>query len=90
VSDHDRLPASNAPPGQVWEQGDCWLWCQRQRVDVTWIGPASVGGLSAPMYACEPCIRQLGERVWLTNMRRDGSLSNEPHRASRLPKFYPV
>jgi hypothetical protein len=59
-------------------------------VNVTWIGPATVAGLSAAMYACEPCIRQLGERVWLANMHRDGSLPSELHRVGRVPKFYPV
>lgn len=85
-----RESHSASIPGQVWQQGDCWLWCQRQGVTVTWIGPAAVAGLSAAMYACEPCVRQLGERVWLANMRRDGSLSSEPHRASCVPRFYPV
>lgn len=83
-------PLPDEPADVAWKQGDCWLWCQRRNVAVMWIGPATVAGLSAPMYGCDPCIRQLGERVWLANLRHDNSLPYEPHRVSRFPKFYPV
>ena len=44
--------------------GRCWLYCLRDDVPVTWIGPVHTGGATAPMYACEPCIRTLTSLAW--------------------------
>jgi hypothetical protein len=49
-----------------WVEGRCWLrWCGNwySTTRVTWIGPASVAGASAPIFACEPWIRLLGGEV---------------------------
>ncbi|MFJ2781255.1 hypothetical protein [Kitasatospora sp. NPDC087315] len=78
-----------APPttddGNQWVDGFCWLYCGQQWARVLWIGPASVAGAQADMYACEPCIRELQERVW-----RSILLNDEPSRptlpASRAPE----
>ncbi|MGW5017045.1 hypothetical protein [Streptomyces cacaoi] len=59
------LPASAVTDdGNEWLDGYCWLFCGQQWTRVLWIGPASVAGAQAPMYACGPCIRTLQERVW--------------------------
>ena len=56
------LPAPAATDdGNEWVDGFCWLYCGQQWTRVLWIGPASVAGAQAPMYACGPCIRTLHE-----------------------------
>lgn len=66
------LPAA-APTddGNRWVDGSCWLYCGQRWTRVLWIGPASVAGAQAPMYACGPCIRALQERVWQSLLSRD-------------------
>lgn len=61
----------------AWVDGVCWLYCDQRRTRVLWIGPASVAGIQAPMFACDPCIAELHERVW-----RSVRLSDKPHRPS--------
>ena len=46
-----------------WVTGRCWLYCQRQGAEVTWIGPVHHDGTHAPMYACDPCLRILAGLV---------------------------
>lgn len=46
-----------------WVTGDCWLWCERTAVPVLWLGPLQWEGQHAPLYACEPCIHRLEQRV---------------------------
>lgn len=58
-----------------WVDGICWLYCGQRWTRVLWIGPASVAGMQAPMFACGPCIAELHERVW-----RSVRLSDEPDR----------
>ncbi len=58
-----------------WVDGICWLYCGQRWTRVLWIGPASVAGMQAPMFACSPCIAELHERVW-----RSVHLSDAPHR----------
>ncbi|WP_149181171.1 hypothetical protein [Streptomyces sp. TRM49041] len=66
--------------GNHWVDGLCWLYCGQQSTRVLWIGPASVAGAQAPMYACGPCIQELQQRVW-----RSLLLDDEPARtASRV------
>ncbi|WP_075017637.1 hypothetical protein [Actinacidiphila rubida] len=48
----------------AWTDGYCWLFCGQQWTRVLWIGPASIAGAQAPMYACGPCIHELHERIW--------------------------
>lgn len=57
--------------GNHWVDGTCWLYCGRRRTRVLWIGPVSVAGAQAPMYACGPCIEELQERVWDSYQLRD-------------------
>ncbi|RPE33847.1 hypothetical protein [Kitasatospora cineracea] len=57
--------------GNHWVDGFCWLYCGQQWTRVLWIGPASVAGAQAAMYGCEPCIRELQERVWRSILLND-------------------
>jgi hypothetical protein len=64
-----------------WSDGHCWLFCGRQWTRVLWIGPASVAGAEAPMYACGPCIRELQERIWQAiHLKDDPPLPAPPSR----------
>lgn len=63
--------------GNPWVDGHCWLYCGQRWTRVLWIGPASVAGMQAPMFACGSCIAELHERVW-----RSLRLSDEPDRLS--------
>lgn len=66
------LPAPAATDdANEWVDGFCWLYCGRRWTRVLWIGPATVTGAQAPMYACGSCIRQLQERVWQYLLRED-------------------
>lgn len=68
-----------------WIDGYCWLFCGRQWTRVVWIGPASVAGAQAPMYACGPCIRELQERIWQAVLLADEPVAPAPPR-SREPE----
>ncbi|GAA2268862.1 hypothetical protein GCM10010145_50770 [Streptomyces ruber] len=57
--------------GNEWVDGFCWLYCGQRWTRVLWIGPASVAGAQAPMYACGPCVRELQARVWESLLTRD-------------------
>ncbi|MFD9973240.1 hypothetical protein ACFWZR_02865 [Streptomyces sp. NPDC059017] len=73
------LPAPAATDdGNRWEDGRCWLYCGQQWTRVLWIGPVSVAGAQAPMYACGPCIQELQERVWQAIL-----LGDEPTRPAQ-------
>lgn len=66
------LPApADTDDGNHWVDGVCWLYCGQQRTRVLWIGPASVAGAQAAMYACGPCIQELQERVWQSIVLND-------------------
>ncbi|WP_030458873.1 hypothetical protein [Kitasatospora sp. NRRL B-11411] len=67
--------------GNQWVDGFCWLYCGQQWTRVLWIGPVSVAGAQAPMYACGPCIRELQERVWHSIL-----LSDEPSQLALPPQ----
>lgn len=68
------LPApATTDDGNRWVDGFCWLYCGQQWTRVLWIGPVSVAGAQAPMYACGPCIRQLQDQVWQSILLSDGS-----------------
>ncbi|GAA2484230.1 hypothetical protein GCM10010406_20630 [Streptomyces thermolineatus] len=59
------LPApAQADDRNPWVDGICWLYCGQRWTRVLWIGPASVAGMQAPMFACSPCIAELHDRVW--------------------------
>jgi hypothetical protein len=51
--------------------GECWLWCGRVSVEVTWIGPVQSSGMHAAVYACRACLYQLDQRVLHANIRKD-------------------
>ena len=58
------LPApAQTDDGNPWVDGLCWLYCGQRWTRVLWIGPATVAGMNAPMFACGPCIAELQERV---------------------------
>lgn len=66
------LPATAATDdGNRWVDGLCWLYCGQRWTRVLWIGPVSVAGAEAPMYACGPCIQELQERVWQAILLKD-------------------
>ncbi|WP_441250930.1 hypothetical protein [Kitasatospora sp. McL0602] len=66
------LPAPAATDdGNHWIDGFCWLYCGQQWTRVLWIGPASVAGAQAAMYACGPCVQELHERVWQSILLND-------------------
>lgn len=88
----DIDPATGQPEPQAlwdrhdWRLGECWLWCGRAQVDVTWIGPAQSSGMHADMYACRACLYQLDQRVLLANLRRDRTiLAHHPTEEQRQP-----
>ncbi|PJJ03500.1 hypothetical protein BX264_3885 [Streptomyces sp. 2333.5] len=58
----------------AWQpHGECWLWCGRDDVEVTWIGPVQSSGMHAAVFACRACLHELDQRVLQANMRRDSS-----------------
>ncbi len=68
------LPAPAATDDRNhWVDGYCWLYCGQQWTRVLWIGPVSVAGAKAPMYACGPCIQKLQDQVWESLLLSDGS-----------------
>lgn len=66
-----------------WVDGTCWLYCGQRWTRVLWIGPVSVAGIQAPMFACSSCIVELHERVWQSVCLRDelGRSGPQPTRA---------
>ncbi|NSC21502.1 hypothetical protein FM076_09915, partial [Streptomyces albus subsp. chlorinus] len=55
-----------------WVTGDCWM-CDSPDMWVLWLGPLhSHAHGTAPIYACEPCIRRLEARADAYNARRYG------------------
>ncbi|TXS31414.1 hypothetical protein EAO71_06765 [Streptomyces sp. ms191] len=73
------LPAPAATnDGNAWVDGLCWLYCGQRWTRVLWIGPASVAGAQAAMYACGPCIQELQERVW-RSILLDDQPAHAPH-----------
>ncbi|WP_369186551.1 hypothetical protein [Streptomyces sp. R08] len=56
-------------------RGECWLWCGRDNVEVTWIGPVQSSGMHAAFYVCRACLYELDQRVLETNMRLDTDVS---------------
>ncbi|GGS27778.1 hypothetical protein Snoj_10430 [Streptomyces nojiriensis] len=74
----EGLPApAQTDDRNPWVDGVCWLYCGQRWTRVLWIGPASVAGMQAPMFACGPCIAELHQRVW-----RSLRISDEPDRPS--------
>lgn len=55
--------------------GECWLWCGRGDVEVTWIGTVRSSGMHAALYACRACLYELDQRVLETSTRRDTGVS---------------
>ncbi|WP_434591732.1 hypothetical protein [Streptomyces sp. A5-4] len=66
------LPAAaDTDDGNTWIDGYCWLYCGRSWTRVLWIGPVTMAGAQAAMYACGPCIRALQDQVWQSILLRD-------------------
>lgn len=69
----------------AWESsGECWLWCGRHDIEVTWIGPVCSSGMHAALYSCRACLYELDQRVLASNMRQDAaspSGSDTPRRS---------
>ncbi|GAB3117754.1 hypothetical protein GCM10027160_28750 [Streptomyces calidiresistens] len=57
-------PLLDGGPGPGWwQQGRCWLGCDRRDLPVQWIGPVEVGVTRADMYACVDCLSRLRSLV---------------------------
>jgi hypothetical protein len=76
----DIDPASGEPTANaLWDRhdwqadGECWLWCGRRDVEVTWIGPVQSSGMHAAFMSCRACLYELDQRVLNANLRKDGS-----------------
>ncbi|MFE0701913.1 hypothetical protein [Streptomyces sp. NPDC058872] len=70
----------NTDDGNDWVDGVCWLYCGQQQTRVLWIGPATVAGAQAPMYACGACIKELQARIWHSLRTHDSSARPAPPR----------
>jgi hypothetical protein len=51
--------------------GRCWLYCRRDGLLVTWLGPVSAAGMSAPLFGCGDCVSELFQMLWTTVRERD-------------------
>lgn len=66
--------------GALWDRhewqvrGECWLWCGRDGIEVTWIGPVRSSGMHAALFACRACLYQLDQRVLATSIRQDAAV----------------
>lgn len=54
-----------------WHLGACWLWCAREDIEVTWLGPVQSSGLHADMFACRGCLYRLDQLVLRTTLAKD-------------------
>ncbi|MFJ4962666.1 hypothetical protein ACIP6P_09430 [Streptomyces sp. NPDC088729] len=77
-SRRDIDPSTGEPTAHaLWDRhewqpyGECWLWCGRQNVEVTWIGPVRSSGMHASLYTCRACLYELDQRVLDANIRAD-------------------
>ncbi|MFJ9523128.1 hypothetical protein ACIRPK_33390 [Kitasatospora sp. NPDC101801] len=61
-ADRPETPVPN--DGNPWVTGRCWLYCRRDNVLVIWIGPVTVVGATAAMFACATCISRLNDLLW--------------------------
>jgi hypothetical protein len=70
----ERLPPVAQPgDGNAWTVGRCWFWCGREAAVVLWIGPATVAGTTAGLYACGTCLRTLADQIIATRLGSDRS-----------------
>jgi hypothetical protein len=68
----ERLPPVARPgDGNVWVTGRCWFWCGREAALVVWVGPATVAGTTAGVYACGACLRALADQIIATRLGSD-------------------
>ncbi|MGW2259618.1 hypothetical protein ACWCXE_17555 [Streptomyces sp. NPDC001780] len=67
-------------PGKkrMWVVGACWLYCRRQNVTVSWLGPVWSSGAHAPLFACSDCITELDGLVREFLAKRDGFKNPDP------------
>lgn len=63
--------AAEQGDGNAWTTGRCWLWCSRESTPVLQIGPASVNGVTAGVYACKRCVQVLADQIVATHMAGD-------------------
>lgn len=64
-------PVAERDDDNLWVTGRCWLWCGRESARVVWLGPATVLGVSADVFACEACTRSLADQILDAQMARD-------------------
>lgn len=81
------LPAAaDTDDGNAWTDGFCWLYCGQRWTRVLWIGPVSVAGAQAAMFACGPCIRALQEQVWQSLLLHDEHVRPAPASTASEPE----
>ncbi|MEC3993647.1 hypothetical protein VSR01_08895 [Actinacidiphila sp. DG2A-62] len=64
-------PVAERDDDNLWVTGRCWLWCGRESARVVWLGPATVLGVSADVFACAACTQSLADQILDTQMARD-------------------
>ncbi|BBC95416.1 hypothetical protein HEP81_04410 [Streptomyces griseofuscus] len=86
----DIDPVTGEPTGNaLWDRhewqahGACWLWCGRDDVEVTWIGPVRSSGMHAAIFACRACLYELDQRVLEANLRQDAAVPPTSGRSAR-------
>lgn len=52
--------------------GECWL-CDGEQLPVMWLGPVQTDRGSAPLHACESCVRRLESRVRAYQAQEDAA-----------------
>ena len=55
-----------------WVVGSCWLYCRRESITVSWVGPVWSSGAHAPFFACSDCIAELDRLVRRYLAMKDG------------------
>lgn len=80
-----RPAPARTDDGNPWVTGMCWLYCGHRITRVTWLGPASTAGISAPIHACQSCLGMLNELIWQYEMRRETFAPVEPAEEPAVP-----
>ncbi|MER5629522.1 hypothetical protein [Streptomyces nitrosporeus] len=64
-------PVARPGDGGAWVVGACWLYCRREDVAVLWVGTVTTPGATGDVYACGPCLVELGQLVRAQAHARD-------------------
>ncbi|GAA3857699.1 hypothetical protein [Streptomyces sedi] len=81
-----QIPVPGIVGAEQRAMGPCWFWCGHRVAPVVWIGCLTSEGATAPLYACDACLRQLNAMAWdFTDTERaaprdDEGRAREPYR----------